>query len=601
MPSNSQGTIAIVAVVRAEVFYDFSTQDTYAALSLIPPGGTTLFLPADPSDGDSYEFADADGSCSAAKPIVVRANGGLTVMGSASRSFTTPNASSKFVFISELKTWVAFMGNGSAGQSFLSVQNEAALTALDVTGIPSGAIAYMVTHDGTYWSLGGPRPLVPSLIIAASDGRTWERFAQAKPTSAQEQVTWWVDLRGTLPTSSDQNDGLTAGTALLTKAEIARRWGSWAPRLDGIAVQVNFLGNDVDGSDPWLAEPILTGGASLGLVGTAPVAAFTGTLLAVTAKARASNQALESTFTTTSGALASNMRLVNTTRGNSVAYAVRDTGGGNWLLSQPFAPPPIGSAALVEVDTWANGDAIEGFTLQNVAIGRVMGINSDATSPALGHFVVRCALPAFSGNDPVELGQDVQSALVECIVNRDPISQPEGFLGPVLANCYVNGILTSGGGIAGAHISGGVYAGFLAFLGGGEIFDQDVVLEASTIFSSAGVTFGNVFGDGSAMSLSGNNVVQGGSVLYGTMTISIVKGDVLYPPPAATSLVGVTPRINGSLVGYSNLTGGGGVVTVHGGIALTPANMDAPAGAAGFGGLAYIPGIGSFTVAGAAP
>ena len=86
--------------------------------------------------------------------------------------------------------------------------------------------------------------------------------------------------------------------------------------------------------------------------------------------------------------------------------------------------------------------------------------------------------------------------------------------------------------------------------------------------------------------------------VHGTTCTLASEGTLRYIAPAVSNLQ-VTIGITGSGSAYSNATSAG-VVTTHL-LALTPAALDAAAGAAGFGGLAYVPGVGSFTVGDVTP
>jgi hypothetical protein len=119
MPQNNTGTIAIVSPIVGESFYSFSPQDTYAALAEIPTFGVTLQLPADPSDGDRYEFADVDGTCSALNPIILGGNGhnlqGLEVI-----IFYAPYDAGYVWFDANSSTWVlAGLGGEGAWHQFI--------------------------------------------------------------------------------------------------------------------------------------------------------------------------------------------------------------------------------------------------------------------------------------------------------------------------------------------------------------------------------------------------------------------------------------------------------------------------------------------------
>jgi hypothetical protein len=105
MPSNSVGVITVVVDVIAKASYSFSPQDSLAACSRIPPGGTILRLPDKPQTGDRYEFVDLDGSCSPAKPITLVAGAGQTIEGGATFVFVSPFSWGFATFDEQLGAW----------------------------------------------------------------------------------------------------------------------------------------------------------------------------------------------------------------------------------------------------------------------------------------------------------------------------------------------------------------------------------------------------------------------------------------------------------------------------------------------------------------
>ena len=80
----------------------------------IPTGGTVVELPSNPSGGDAYEVADADGSCSSGSPLTLRVTGaGQTIQGASTLALTSPFAWARATFSEPLRAWIAF----AAGQA----------------------------------------------------------------------------------------------------------------------------------------------------------------------------------------------------------------------------------------------------------------------------------------------------------------------------------------------------------------------------------------------------------------------------------------------------------------------------------------------------
>ena len=298
-------------------------------------------------------------------------------------------------------------GGGGASAGTIIVPNNAALTALNVAtpvALQQGQEAFVQSNGGV-WTLNLVSALtVGNTVLSATGvaGAQWvRRNVNGYVPNALKQTAWFVDPQNVSGTASDENTGLDATHALVNKKEIFRRWGyTWSPNIVGINVLVTYLSpdsvGDGSGTDPGLFAPNLIQGATFKQIAVLPAATFTGTLLAVTAKSRAvGGTALRSTFTVATGAVAVNMMLVNATRGNSRAFAQRNTGAGLWQISQPFAPAAgVGFPSATEVDTWANGDAITGYALMPINIARVGGqvVDYQAGFAGPGHIVQQMSI-----------------------------------------------------------------------------------------------------------------------------------------------------------------------------------------------------------------
>jgi hypothetical protein len=483
----------------------------------------------------------------------------------------------------------------------------AALTAAPNASMLSGSLAYVVTF-GAYWVLQatGPAPDAAT-VLAAADGRVWVRALSGVQESSQAQTAWFVDRQNSTGVASDENTGLSSAAPLLHKAEIVRRWGTPSPNLNAVNVLITYLSADTDNSDPGLFSPFFSAGATLKHIAALPAAGFTGSLLAVTAKNRAGNLALRSTFTTTTGAVAINMLLVNATRGNSRAFAQRNTGAGLWQISQPFAPyTGTGNPPNTEVDTWANGDAITGYALQNIDLALIGGqvVEYQAGFVIPSHIVQQLTIwdPQVGAFDPCVLAGQATGLLIEAVSLRATTCGGTQTLRWQLSNVSLNvEFIASGAGpvAEGPIIAGGILNGI--FLADSPTLQGDtIVASTSTVFSNT-LFNGPLFYDtGVVARLLGSCGGASGNPQYGVGKFNLVQGVMSYSGAAATlfALSGGL-QINGATNAYSNATAAG-LTTTHL-VALTPANIDAAAGAAGFGGLAYVPGVGAFQQSGATP
>lgn len=474
------------------------------------------------------------------------------------------------------------------GGPIITVATGAALTAFDVTGVPNGTQA-IVTNRSTYWSLGPAGTAVSGYTLPASDGRLWSYFAAAAPQINAQVPAWFVSSGG-----SDDNTGTSSGAPLATSAEIIRRWGQKDPEINtsSLAVIVHFL---TANTEPNVFNPVLSNGASFTLTAALPAADFTGTLNVVTPKSRTGNQALQSTFTTTTGAVAAQMLLVNSTRGSSRAFAQRNVSGGIWQISQPFTPYVLGGGFPFpsEVDTWVSGDAITGYVLQSVVLCELQPNTESATPSLTSLFVVhQINVPDMTGAnfDSISVGGSAFVAFTECSVSR--ITGWNAGATGALTNCAITAAVQ---GAINIGVQGGYYtATSVINSDAGLEFGLDVIVGNPNLRTC---TFGFTCIDNAVVSsLTGNSNFVAAGIVYGPGTLNVI-GSLGYQG-SATGQLNCTLQLNGQGTGYSNDTSAG-LTAVHGGIVLTAANLDAAAGAAGFGGYAY--GGGAYITNGAQP
>ena len=461
----------------------------------------------------------------------------------------------------------------------VSVANAAALTAYGGTvALLAGALA-LVQSRQTLWAYQpGDASAADGWHIAAAGGGNWVYVAAADGATQAQTPAWFVSSAG-----SDDNAGTSSGAPLATKAEIMRRWGAWNPTINGIAVTINYLTPDTTSVDPGLLRPTPVNGARITHTSPLPIASFTGTLNVVTAKVNnsAPGNALASTFTVSSGAVVANMLLVNTTRGNSRAFAQRNLGGGNWQITQPcVAYAGSGFALPTEVNTWAGGDSITGYVLNPVNLADIS--QEVGGNEITGLTVVwQLSVKDFSGSGLDTLNVAALCLLAECVVSRG-ISGRGSSLEITLANSVALAPL-SGAVIfvlAGAVLGQGFYNGTLLGLG------TDVIVNLGTQVLPCPY---NANGP-SAVCVDSNFVVVGAQIsawtgsFYGAGTLNFQNSFLYSGAPAATFLCAIS--LNGLATGYSLATAAG-VTTVHGGIALSGTTLAAAAGAAGFGGTAF--------------
>lgn len=175
MPANSYlGQRAIVRSVVDETSFSFSRADTLADCRSVPSAGTSLLLPDNPSNGDSYAWSNTDGSCGSGAPIVLVPQGSAKIQGGeSSEVFATAFSSGHVVFVDQANEWAVFdttvpPASGVVAEPATFVWNDGGTTSGNVYGswealyavlTPLAAIgsAYTVTMpvsgtipDGTY-------------------------------------------------------------------------------------------------------------------------------------------------------------------------------------------------------------------------------------------------------------------------------------------------------------------------------------------------------------------------------------------------------------------------------------------------------------------
>lgn len=499
--------------------------------------------------------------------------------------------------------------------AIVSVANTAALSAYAGTAVLlQGALA-LVQSRQSYWSYQpGDASAADGWHIPALGGGNWVYVTAADGQTQLNQTAWFIDMSNSSGVASDDNNGFTALTPLLTKAEWRRRIGPYDVVTLNVTTTITYMSGDTGTTDPGDFR-VHSSGGSIIHVASLPAASFTGTLNVVTAKsvAAAPGNALQSTFNTTSGALVTGMLLVNSTRANSRAFTQKNTAG-TWQLSQPMSPyAGTGTYSSVENNAWAAGDTITGYTLNPVNI-------DDATMTGFGVNDMVILYQANWGGpnsasalrDGMRLGGHGRGTLITESVLSAPLYYDGAFQSRSLET-HVHGNVaggTSRGQVAPVgdtqvHVIAGLWAyqpeqsegtALKVTFGGYSLqwtFESDTIIAAGSATDHArlyGATFqGNTCIDEVSVFLGGPTLLKSG-ILYGAGTLDVTEGRFQYQQAASAAsqlFCALTLQNQGIAYSYSTT---GGVTTIHGNIALTAANLDAASGAAGFGGFAFGPG-----------
>lgn len=273
----------------------------------------------------------------------------ITVKGASGAAVTIPSGATLLVACPDGANYVA--PGGGAGASTI-VANAAALTALPASGLPNGTQAVVQTY-GALFTLGAAGPtLTPSTILAASDGRVWQRGLSLYAPQAQAQTDYyWDSISG-----SDENTG-AVGSPFLNANEVIRRWGTASPEL-----LQSFTLHQLNASTEYaFFSPKMGPGAQALLLGTLVVFAAAFTAGTVTPALYASVTPNDLTIAAMPAGMAPGMIVQNTTRGS---YAMAATVSGTTVtLATPyttasFSPPASGSPGTIADTAWATGNTL---------------------------------------------------------------------------------------------------------------------------------------------------------------------------------------------------------------------------------------------------
>jgi hypothetical protein len=424
------------------------------------------------------------------------------------------------------------------------------------------------------------------------------------------QAAWYIDPANSTTCASDTNKTCslaTCGTAgdgpCLTYAQVAARWGTYAPRIRQATV-VTFLSSQTDNTDPVIWKPYVENGGYTEIMAALPTAAQTGTLASVVAKNRATPQLLNATI----GAGGVTGQLIVNTTHPSRAFLYTNSAGNAWNMTQPLAPLTIPFnpfSAGTEVDTWANGDAFSVYTPYTVNIVDyeptwVAGVTSVTGDSG---FIYQTSVPATGQSPQINLNANV--IVLDSVFNPTATvsSTDIGTQGFFEINVYdTNSLYYSGPPVILNSIGS-----FFTIRGGFQIVmaGQSVSISRDTIFGlgASGFTVGLGNALLSNFYISATNVIAAYGItqvtapVWGPGTLSAAgQGRIKYPSgggAAAANLLTTSLQINEANTACSHTAASPDVVSC--GITVSAANLDAAQGVAGFGGLAYVPGGGSIT------
>jgi hypothetical protein len=416
------------------------------------------------------------------------------------------------------------------------------------------------------------------------------------PATLQGNI--FIDPANITGNASDSNPG-TAAAPFASYAGVVKVWGTTKPLLN-TATTLIWMSNGSALTDPVVFEPYIMGNVNVGIQGNTPAVASTPVLAGTVAKSRAlgSNAALSATYNaqTTAGAL-----LQNTTH-PSRSWAQRALGANAFQTCQPMvAADGLGAVvAPAEVDTWANGDNVQLLSLVNIPLVRFAPTSLDNQAGGSGAFLYQARIVSVGGSARCVLdGTGGSIHAQECLfANRVEWLGVDQFVPTcVSTNCFYADLMSTRGQVS--FLGGAINA--LALFNGLSLFDGDIIIGAGSTLRGDGNALGFVFNDiaGAFLNVQGATttlgaIFYGGAALYGNAggngevrllgSSRLVKAGSTWVALVTNVNMVAGISLNGTRTGVSHT--GAAPDVFNGGITTTPANLDAAAGAAGFGGNA---------------
>jgi hypothetical protein len=460
----------------------------------------------------------------------------------------------------------------------------------------------------------GLRVAVPALLAlvacgpGAGDATGQNLSAAGTPLPLSwGEPSWFVDPANVTGAAADTNTCTTNAQPCLSYQGIAAKWGTYSPRLRQ-NTSITFLSSHADDTDPVYFSPLIEHGAFVsiqGVLGPAQQVAA-GTLSNVVPKNRSTGRLL--TATLPAGA-APGQLVVNTTHPGR-AWVYRSAAGASWFLSQPYVPTPLGASFdRGENDGWTDGDSITLFRPVDVNLAEVAPVLVDPiglgdnlniyqltafTPPgeAISQLTITSSINVFFLESSIQRVLDympsdtsVSTEILNCDMEAPvAVSETE----PIAHLIFVGGQLRppNFADLRGPALAGDIVLGGPSFVEGGGYVS--VFLDTGSTLSVTSATFfpGDATPDIAPTMFWGPGAVD----VFGNARLEYFTG----AGEAQTTFLqtgGLT--IDGANTACAVDTAAGG--SFRCGIPITPANLDAPVSAGGFGGNAVNPGGGAIS------
>jgi hypothetical protein len=433
------------------------------------------------------------------------------------------------------------------------------------------------------------------------------------------QPTWVIDPANATGCASDKNATCSSATCTvgdgpcLHYSQVAARWATYSPRL-GQDTTITFQSSQSLVTDPVILRPFMDNGAHFTLQGvlTSAQQLASGTLSGLVAKSRGNpGQLLQATF---AAGLATGTLIVNTTH-SSRAWLYANQGGNVWTVTQPLPPSVIPiTTEPAEVNTWANLDAYVAYAPVTVNLvdfePQLEALNTSTfDNTAVVYQLNNLIPPVAVGGGLTVVGPNVE--FVECDVNIGQIGLTGGglYFQWIWANDYFASDVISLNTPPPRSFAGGTITNVNAYWGGaftsnseanGAFLDLDLIVGGGN-FSGVGTwtgTLGTVYIDSTTtLAVAGLITASSGAVIWGPGTLALQGQTRMgYTATQATAAFKSALTMNGGTTACSHTNGSPDVISC--GISVTGAHLDAAQGAAGFGGLAFLPGGASISSSG---
>jgi hypothetical protein len=416
--------------------------------------------------------------------------------------------------------------------------------------------------------------------------------------------TWWFDPANTTGCASDSNSGTSATCSgagigpLATFSQFILRVGSTSPQYPaGQGVSITQMSAQAANTDFIFFEPRMastTTSQSAAILTVTPLAV--GAPQAITrntAKTRGAPGTLLTLVNPTG--VAANQLVVNTSSATP-SQALVDSVGATTVMQQPQTIASVTATNVVpspvEDDTWATGNTVQLYALQNsnLVTWRPRGGNlTSGVAPTAG-FVFYANIADTSGSGASAFfhsNSAASNSLVNSVVTSRLEMSTDGGRGQ--GGLYTTGcsVLTST--LVGTVGNIGVFGGALTAVtvgGGFSTFTNDVILHGTSIAQSGTMGLGNVYCDGTlAVGHSGTGggataAMTAGGFVWGSYALQV------FPNCAYVNLGGSTFVLKALLTSGSITINGVGTASQYtsgtgvwvGGVAITPAALDGAPG-----------------------